>query len=68
MASTWTCASGHTHDLARGQAHIEPAATPGAECKVSGDRLSGVDYGLSVAAQAAKKTFTASTRAVANST
>jgi hypothetical protein len=68
MASTWTCASGHTHDLSKSQVHIEPAATPGLECKTSGDRIASLDYNSTVAAQVPKKTFTASTRLTAVST
>jgi hypothetical protein len=64
MASTWTCASGHTHDLTKPLRGLEPDATPGKECKSSGDRVSGMDYGSS---PVPKKKFTASTRAVADS-
>ena len=68
MASTWTCADAHLHDLSRGQTHIEPAQTPGQECMTSGDRISGEDYAVLVANQVPKRTFTASTRAVAATT
>ncbi len=68
MASTWTCADTHTHDLSRGQVHIEPAGTPGQECKSSGDRISGEQYAVLVANQVPTRTFTASTRVVAATT
>ncbi len=68
MASTWTCADTHTHDLSRGQSHIEPAATPGQECRTTGDRISAEDYAVLVANQVPKRTFTASTRVVAATT
>lgn len=60
--TTWTCASGHTHDFTKLLRGLEPDATPGAECKGSGDRIVAQDYGSSAATKDAKAKWTASTR------
>ena len=67
MASTWTCALGHTHDLSKPLRGLEPDATPGMECKGSGDRVVGQDYATIRTNEVPKKKFTASSRAVADS-
>lgn len=62
MATTWTCASGHTHDAAKLLRGLEPDATPGAECKASGDRLDAVDYGAGPSTITPKGRFNAADR------
>ena len=67
MASTWTCALGHTHDLSKPLRGLEPDATPGMECKGSGDRVVAQDYGPTRATEVPKKKWTSSSRLTADS-
>jgi hypothetical protein len=63
MATSWSCADGHTHELNR-VATTTPdpfsAQGLGLECITCGDRIVGIDYPFTV-----KREWTASTRATA---
>ena len=59
MASSWTCSDSHTHELNRTVRSIDSlsAGGNGVECLTSGDRITGVDYPVTV-----KREWTASSR------
>jgi hypothetical protein len=62
MATSWSCADGHTHELNRALLTYDPFSANGlgVECVTCGDRIVGINYPTTVV-----KEWTASTRTTA---
>lgn len=69
MATTWTCADAHTHEVATKGRDSQSAQGLGYECLSTGDRITGQSYACGAATAASvTREWTASTRIEAAAT